>query len=434
MTTMPRGLRISGRAPALIIIAISLASSCSPEPVTVTPPLAGTDPTVSPSEGLFTPPVEVGPKTETPSSPNRSGPGRIYAWLYGATGYAQYGFINPIPSELASLSDLSPIDQNVPGPTAAVALAFSRTTDKVAYVTIADTLEVWVSDLPLHNVNLAWTDEGNLFSSLSPHPGDLFSMLELHWDANDQVVILTATGAYPPLLILNPTTFEAHVGQGECNRLSQAAGGQSWEIWCLVETSTGSSSVVLRDSGALSTGEAPPSAAINVVDWVFSPAGGEIAFVADDLQLRIGRIDGSVVDLPVVYAPANMGYPKRRGIQWDKVGEHILAYGFPQIASLCPRGVDLVSGEPLQRPCWLLVSATSREVVWWPTESIAQSVGRTWENLHSTSDGTISPDGKWVFLSLLGPPFRFAVVTSSSGATTFQVHAWDIDLVTWASH
>jgi len=355
--------------------------------------------------------------------------GRLYAWLYGVLNDCQYGFIDPVASDSPSLHPLFPQDADVPGPCEAVALGFSRFSDRVAYIIVAGHAELWMGDVGLKDVKRVWTDSEDLLASVAlPEAGNI---LRVEWTASDNAILLTGELVDGSLVLYSLPAATARGGHGSCDRLTWGQPGMGFEIWCRMERPDGLAYVGVDSTGSLRASTAPPEGSNVVRDWALSKEGDAALYATGNLRVVLEAPEANVTELPVTYSPL-IGYPHRRGLQWSANGERVLVYGSPDVRSYCPPFADLAFGDLVERPCWIVFDALSGDLVWWPRDSVAEMLSTRWQQLVGDHDATISPDGEWLFLSLLDPPFRYGVVASISGEESFQIHSGDIDLVSWA--
>ncbi len=418
------------RESALALLPLALAiAGCSPidlpgsSPATPTsfdqPPSTPTQSMDSTSEpnGYVSP----GPLSSPTPGPNQP-MGTLYVWNRGTEGNSEYGRLDPSQFNIG-INHIQPQDEVVRGPADALALAFSRYSSQVAYVTTSGRLQLWIADSELQQVALAWTDTSDWMA------GAPQETLDVNWGPGDKSVIVSGPEV-DHVLIYSLSTREVLQWEGACDEIADTPDSDGRALWCVPAEDRSEQYAFVDPAGTLQTSASAPADPIRSVEWAFSPDSTMVLVADQDLALKVLGDDGDILDLEATYALPAPDW-EWRGLQWSHDRSALLVFGSPHRPGLCPTFTEYVTGEVHERPCWLVLDSASGDVLWHPDESLATALGIVWGRVRFDFAASISPDGNGVALFIAEFPIRWSLNISIEGGAPTQFYTSLVDIVSW---
>jgi len=373
------------------------------------------------------PPTQtVGATTSGPfasaSSPTGQPTGALYVWNEGSEGNSEYGRLATDRFNIG-VDGVHPQVETALGPDHAVALAFSRYSGQVAYLTQSDDLQLWIADSELLEVANAWTDSSNWMAGVPP------DVLDISWGPADKSVIVSSPGANH-LLVYSLSSREVLQWRGSCDQVAEAPRSAEPVLWCIPSDDQNGPYAFLDSTGDIQTSTSRPIEPTRVTDWVFSPDATRILIVDEDRSLMLVGGDSGVVDLPVTRGTTASEW-EWPALSWSRDGRVILVFATPHVPGVCPPAASGPMGEVQERPCWLVLDAASGEILWFPGEALEHALGTTLDRVNMGYAASISPDGVSVALFMAELPIRWGIVAPMDGSPPIQVYGWLADVVSW---
>jgi hypothetical protein len=313
------------------------------------------------------------------------------------------------------------------GPGQAVDLAFSQSSQQIAYLTShlakeAEPRELWISDLHLQNIERVWVDDRLWLGDIELV--SVFFTSQITWDIGDRYIIIASKrqDTREHLVVYDVVSKKSYQWEGKCQLFAKSPLDEEIATWCTIRENGAISFVILGRAGILQVNDPPASIVAETSAWRFSPDGQRVLYLSDDMQWRITNQSGETLNLPIHYEN-NTYYsgPGALNIQWSLEGSRVLIYGIPEDLNLCPKRQSTESGDYEDHACWLVFNAETGTVVWWPTLDMGVAASTSLEYLILDYNMSISPDGKWLATTLsqvgFGHLYHLVVISIVDGKT-----------------
>jgi hypothetical protein len=330
-----------------------------------------------------------------------------------------YGKIIPGPDvaqNYKGLMILYPKSDGILSPDLANELGFSNFSNQVAYFTNKmEGLKLWIGSANLDSVWLAWEDE----------EGWLIDVSSLRWGPGDRFIIAASETKPDHLLIYDLYKKVAKKWKGKCNLIAKSTLSENLTLWC--ESSDRSSYAVLDDTITIQS--TPPIQATVVKEWAFSFNEEKVLYAKENNQYTLAS-KNNVSILPINYID-DLWY--MRTIKWSEDNKRILLYGDDKGKGICKKNLNGANLIEDFSHCWMVINSETSQVIWSPTDYMANKFNLKWNILTSAFDAALSPDGNWIVMFLEDTQIflDYGIVTQIDSGETYFIYDSVAVAVSW---
>ena len=328
---------------------------------------------------------------------------------------------------------IKPSTPNAQSPKNANGFAFSRYSNQVAYIkpNQSKQMELWVGNLDLDPVELAWVDDNHWLGELGIASGVLARII---WGPDDHSLILFSYDQPTHLTVVDLNSKNPKIGMGTVTRSPGPPHLTNGRFG--VPSEDHSSYLVVEAGGAFKVSTTPPKDAISVKDWAFSPDDKRVLYADSNDRLAVILEDGKRLTLDLAYqnTPQLTSGATLTPLKWSLDGSLLFLYAQDMGRGLCTKNIK----EPTllqNRECWLLLNSSTGKWVWSETDEISRTLKENRENLYNSFDAALSPDGKWVvmfFVDKFVDAARYGIITSIETGETQELFDELFEAVYWS--
>lgn len=358
--------------------------------------------------------------------------GSIYFWSPYPYPYMSY---NPNVG-LISLQELNPVNDNIPGPSQGFAPSFSSDGQKIAYLaTNRDGIvELWVADTNLCHIERIWEDTEHWLVDVSEYRMDFVA--NITWGPADNSLIIVSHVNLPHIAVYSLSSGEVYEWSGECNQVTVNENSE-WTTVCTFDDGEKFNYAILDTDGSIRLYDSIVDNSINAIDWAFSPDQHHIVYLAEDYSFYLADANGESILLPIYWdgdSDSWYGWGNNvKRIEWSQNGEYALVYGDESNNKYCPIGKNMVTGKQYKSPCWFLIDAQSGEIEWWLKREIIEE-RLSWEGLDTDYEAAISPDNKWIAMSVMYTPIRYSFIVSIESDQFVEIGNFVATKIQWVDN
>lgn len=403
----------------MFIIVLFSLTSCAPKPMTdkaehtASPSLEVTDTSKVTATTTITGIPASGKTPEiAPTAPN----GQLYIWWDGFP--AVYGELN---LEDSSFKFMQPASSAVVNPADSVALAFSNHSNQIAYLTLGDDFDLHVADLELNDSVVNKVELPKWITAKI----DMGEKIPMRWGPQDNtLLVINDEGGSDSIVYSIKENQMDYLADG-CSTLVNI--DSSLELWCELQNET-DGYLVLRGDGQLRRNSILPiDNSMPVKNVSFNNKGDKALVETSSGETIVVMNTGDSVDIAI--KPVDGSWSLPQSLYWFADDSLALVYG---ISDLCPPFFNDIKGQYSERPCWHVVNPKTGEIIWHPTEELASAIDSTWDRIDGTDyPAAISPDGKWLVLSLREGGLRYTLITSLKTSQTQVIGDFEPAAMIW---
>ena len=355
---------------------------------------------------------------------------RFFEWSYEYAYAEVLPFVSPSGDYKEYELQLGK-QKEIPGPPLAIDLAFSQTSNQVAYLTKqkeedGGSLILWVADLGLQEVKQVWVDKDRWLGEVKLVSAYFES--QMFWGIKDRYIFIFSftEEAKDHMVVYDLKAGEIHPWIGGCDWISKLAKNNQFAVICQLHNGGQTSYAILGQDGISISDTLPESKIYKTLFWRFSLDGDRVLYVDENLQWRIIEKMGSWINLPLTYSKNDLySGPGALSIQWSQDGKRVLVYGLEKRTDkLCPK----IEGDidVYDRACWFVLNSETGKFIWWPKRGLwdLSELSIPIENANLDFNMAMSPDGKWLAMTVadmrIGNAFRL-IVTSTEDAQTEEI-------------
>lgn len=389
---------------ALKTIMVSCLSSCVPY-ATNTPLVSNQIGANTPSSAIITQSAACSTDTADVNNDDIL-PGTIYMWeippyLFGMDPNKSWFFFK-----------IEPEDENVIGPNRGFSLSFPKYSDKVAYLVESGSgqIELWITDLKFKEASVVWRDTTDWLGDLSPTL--LGNQDQIVWGPGDHSIFIYNFRNEDRFILYSTKSKSEYYWTGKCDQIVRIGTASPLALGCTGDLGDGQTAAIVTIDGDIEFGDFSQFIVDEeILDYAFSPDGKQVIYTTVSGEFLIAKSSETTVELSLSY-----GYKERKpfdsdtfvdGMQWSSDGTRVLVFGNSTTSAACPLTSD---GNAL--PCWMVIDSQSGEIIWRMKEFIANEINSSWDRLTAFYGAVLSPDNRWIVISLFDSPIEYLVLVS----------------------
>jgi hypothetical protein len=320
-----------------------------------------------------------------------------------------YGTLKPI-NKRQQITPIVPRNRENPPPWWAEDVDFAENENLLAYLLYDNSqLKLWVADLALNNVKLLWVDRNNIFQSKEK--------VQIKWGPGDKSVFVASKSKTIVVSLLNQKTYNL---KNLCKEIGISPKTNYWALVCPNDDTTNHNLIIEQNGDIWSTLDTLQPPVVQVIDWAFSPNNFSVVFADSVSQVYIATRDKEIVPINGVKYSRPLSDTYMRVLQWAVDSKTMLVYG-QSPDKRCP------ADPQVEISCWMIIDLAGK--IKWPEVGYAGVAA-------NHSDATLSPDGKWIALSILelpdnNPPDRYVAIISTLNNHLYKLSFWEVDGIRW---
>lgn len=340
--------------------------------------------------------------TQLPESQTIILPGTIYAFQGEL-----YGSILP-KNQLQEVEYLYDRNKQIRYPKFVEYASFAQGADLMAYGTFDDNkVEIWVTDLKLTTLLYHWSDEDQWLRN-----NESGFIKYMQWGPKNSSLFVYSIEGFVGINLVRKTS---HQLTGRCNWAGKSPKTGQWAVWCPISSQIDGSYFVFEGDGSQwTTSELPTVLANEALDFSFSPDAQKVVLADISGNLWVKDINSMEKKLGISYVePVSDIY--MRPLKWSDDGNRLLVFA-SNVNGQCP--IDSTN----LPPCWMLYDPKSGELLW-PKRD---------QSITLSDDAELSPDGKWIVMSIMNIPARYIRLISVETGQYFYIAGWEATGLRWS--
>ncbi len=333
-------------------------------------------------------------------------PGIIYMW-----DFPPYLRVMD-PNEPGLIFGITQEDENIIGPNSGFSLSFPKYSDKLAYLVESDSgqIELWITDLEFKHASVVWQDTTDWLGNLSLTM--LANQDQIVWGPGDNSIFIYSFLNKDRFVLYSTKSKNEYYWIGKCDQIVRIDAESPLALGCTGDLGDGQTAAIVSLDGDIEFGDfSQLIIGEEILDYAFSPDGKQVIYTTVTGEFLISKSSEATLELSLSY-----GYKERKpfdsdtfmdGMQWSSDGTKILVFGNSTTSEVCP-----LTSDGFELHCWMVIDAKSGEIIWRMKEFIANEINSSWDRLTAFYGAVLSPDARWVIISLLDSPIEYLVLVS----------------------